>query len=470
MTITNTGRRIALLGLLALVAALIPFTGASAAHLDGEVTQIPGDNNADAAIGWSQVGAYPDGGLESGARDPQRVLIGRDNLFPDNLASGALQGSDDTGSDGPLLLTATDELYDSVSDEIERLATNGDDDTTNDDEIEVIILGEFEAISEAVEQELADHENVSSVERLGGPTRIETAIEVTQENDSNVALLARAYDADGGSSPQAYVDSLAAGAWAADADYGVLLTQTDVLTPSTEDFLTSGDQVDEVIIIGGTDAVSQDVEDAVKAILGDDNVSREGGSNRWDTAVEIAEARGFDSSADAEGIILSEGANENEEGQDTWADGLPAAATSALEDYPVLLSNDDTIPPETAAFAEFDTDSDDALVCGPYVNTTACDQFAALTTSGDTSSDEGVIVDFDTENDTYTFAGTGGQVTVEYDAENADITNLFTVDGEDADLEDFELALSIGDGISVFVNEQGDAVVQFHELQNDPLP
>ncbi|MGI9017078.1 MAG: cell wall-binding repeat-containing protein, partial [Euzebya sp.] len=224
MTVSTTARRIALVGLLALVAALIPLSGASAAHLTG-VTDLDATNNVDAALEWSTKGAFPMGGLASGARDPQYVLIGRDDIFPDNLASGALQGAE-----GPLLLTDTDELDQRVIDEIDRLGVD-----------EAIILGDEAAISADVEAELNDL--LSDVSRLGGETRIETAIEVTAESGATTAILARAF----GDGSQSFADSLAAGAWAAADGFGVLLTQTEVLTGNTADYLASGD-IDQVII------------------------------------------------------------------------------------------------------------------------------------------------------------------------------------------------------------------------------
>jgi putative cell wall-binding protein len=348
MTITNTGRRLALVGLLALVASLMPLSSASAAHLTG-VTNLDADNNVDAALQWSNPGGFPDGGLASGARDPQYVLIGRDDVFADNLASGALQGAE-----GPLLLTDSDSLDADVAAEIERLGVD-----------EAVILGGVNAISEGVEAELNDL--VSTVSRLEGETRTETAIAITADSGATTAILARSE----GEGTAAFADSLAAGAWAAADDFGVLLTQTAELTETTADFLATG-QIDEVIIVGGESAVSTDVEDAVAAIDGV-TVSRVAGDNRAGTAVAIAEARGFDSAVVNDGVILSEGFID-----DAWADGFPAAATSALEGYPVLLSNGDDLPPETATYFEDTTSNATNLVCGPYATAAACDAAAAI--------------------------------------------------------------------------------------------
>lgn len=479
MTTTNTGRRVVLVGLVALIAAMLPLSGASAAHLTG-VTQLTTVDDADAepeflseaaeaAIAWSNPAAFPDGGLESGARDPEHVLIGRDNIFPDNLASGALQTDGSTDADtttdgsGPLLLTDTDTLYEEVVEEIERLGVD-----------DAIILGEFEAISEEVEDQLNDLLD-GDVTRLGGPTRIETAIEVTEASGATTAILARAYDTDGGDSSQAFADSLAAGGWAANEGYGVLLTQGEVLTPSVAAYLAEGD-IDEVIIVGGEAAISSDVQDEVEAIDGID-VSRVGGDNRADTAIDIAGERGVsevDSTTD--GIILVEGYEE-----DSWASGFPAAATSALEGdesgYPIVLSNGFGLPPETEDFAMGSDETDDNnidLVCGPLMpgagpdgpdddNVTeilapACAAFADASEAQTFVS--GIVIEFDTDNDTFellTDADTGTNPSGETETVDYDDEDTFFVDGEEVDVDEFEANISEGDDVTVA--ESGDGKV-----------
>lgn len=474
---TESGRRVVLIGLVAIIAAMLPLSGASAAHLTG-VTQLVGDTNIDAAIAWSDPGAFPDGGLASGARDPEYVLIGRDDIFPDNLASGALQGAE-----GPLLLTDTDSLGGDVVDEIERLGVD-----------EAIILGGVNAISDDVEDQLEDL--VTTVSRLEGPTRIETAIEVTQANaddtdtaptdptdtdDGSTAILARAFDASGGSDSAAFADSLAAGGWAAEAGYGVLLTQTDTLTESVAEFL-EGDDIDSVIIVGGTEAVSDEVEDAVEQ-LGLD-VERVGGSNRAATAVAIADRREDDAGEESGGYILTEGYTD-----DAWASGFPAAATSALEGYPIVLANGEELPPETDELAsdidsgtDMDTATDGSenvdVVCGPLLegagaengdsNTTddlapACEDFAGEARSETTIM--GTVTEADTGANTFDIVSTEDDPevaqTVTYDDDDT-----FTVDDEDASLEEFEAALTPGDEATVTEAATGEKTI---DLTNGEL-
>ncbi len=349
MTITQTSRRLALVAVAALVVALLPLGVASAQDTDGNtVLSLQGTTNVEYSVAWSQV-AYPevDNEDDDDTNDgPARVLVGRDDVFADNLASGALQ------DDSVLLLTPGDALSELTAFEIERL---GADDVT--------ILGGVDAVSEDVEDELNELVE-GEVTRLGGDTRIETAIAIAEENGSSTAVLARGFGGD--DETQAFADSLAAGGWAAEDDANILLTQTEVLTGNTAAHIEEAGY-DTVIIVGGTSAVSQDVEDAVSEMV--DDVQRVEGETRFETAVASANARGSDSAADAEGTILVDG-----QGANAWADGFSAAHVSG-QGNPIVLANSasDSLPEPTIAFlagdaAEFAQDEDNIVgYCGSTV-------------------------------------------------------------------------------------------------------
>lgn len=310
------------------------------------------NENADVALRFSQA-TFPDAEESTFAQDePRRALLATDAGFADALASGALQGN--TVADGrPLLLTATDELYPEVVTELERL-----------DVTEVGILGGVAAIDQSVEDELVAAGY--TVVRYAGPSRLETAIEAARLEypSATTGILARAFPAAGGDDTQAFADSLAAGAWAADEGWPLLFTQTEVLSTSTSSYLAQS-TIETLYVVGGEAAINETVLDAVRA-LGIE-VIRVAGGSRFDTALEIAGQRGYTDERDAERVMVLDGT-----APDAWAAGFAGAAHSAIHGAPVVLGVEDQIVPQTQAFLDppssFAVDVDDVdgyvLVCG----------------------------------------------------------------------------------------------------------
>jgi putative cell wall-binding protein len=207
MTHSQTSRRLALVGVVALIAALFPFTGAFAQdETNDDALNLEGTDTTEYSIRWSQVTYTPLTGEVMNA--PTEALIGRDDLFADSLAGGALQG-DAIENGRPLLLTDTDELEDDVLAELDRVL--GGDGTVH-------ILGGEVAISAEVEEALADAGY--DINRFEGETRIETAAAIAAAKDSDTVLVVRAFPSEGSTDEtQAFADSLGAGALAAANDW-----------------------------------------------------------------------------------------------------------------------------------------------------------------------------------------------------------------------------------------------------------
>lgn len=124
-----------------------------------------------------------------------------------------------------------------------------------------------------------------------------------------------------------FPDALAGAAYAATTDAPVLLTAPTGLDPRVRDFIAAlGDGV-EVHVAGGTAAVS----DAVLAELASlgVRVERLSGDDRYDTAVEIAEALFPAPTA----VALATGLN--------FPDALAGAAAAGRRDAPVVLVGDE---------------------------------------------------------------------------------------------------------------------------------
>lgn len=350
-------RGLAVAAMSALVLASLPLSG-TAFGAQENTEYLTGADNVEAALAWSQFT------FDSAAA----VALGRDDVFADSLASGLIQG---LGEGVPLLLTDSDTLDPAVSAEIERLGA-----TT------VHILGGETAISSGVEDAL--EADGLTIHRHAGASRVETAIDIASKHGAaaTTAIVARAFAA-GADPTQAFADSLAAGAWAAEDDLPILLTQTNELHEAVEAYLASSD-IDAVNVVGGTSAVSDAVVSSIEA-LGID-VTRVSGATRFDTATAIAAARGFDSAADAvDGVVVIEG-----QAADSWAAGFASAAygagagpgmgTQAIGENgrPTVLVNGNEVPAATQAFLADGGGIN--VVC--FSNATACDAASAAAGNG----------------------------------------------------------------------------------------
>ncbi|HUG87003.1 MAG TPA: cell wall-binding repeat-containing protein, partial [Euzebya sp.] len=292
--------------------------------------------NVDVAVELSRA-TFADGGA-------QTVLIGRDDVFADSLASGVAQ------AEGPLLLVpSAGPVPQVVLDEIARL-----------DSSRAVIFGGEAAVAPAVADQLAGAG--LAVERRAGASRIETAISVagTDAPQATTAILSRAGGVQGNPT-SGFADALAAGGWSAATGWAVLLTQTEVLTGSTRTYL-QGAGITTVHVMGGTAAVSDAVMDELRDM--GITVDRVAGPDRAATAIETAKVRGAQTAAAAAHVLVVDGFSDG-----AWAAGFAAAARSALLEAPIVLGNVDSLPPATQ----------DWLVPGPQMMTCAvtaavCDQ------------------------------------------------------------------------------------------------
>lgn len=319
--------------------SLVAGAAAPAGANDGTARHLTADDNIGVALSWSQ--------LLHGAGAAPEALLGRDDVFADSLTSGGLQGGG-----RPLLLTRSDALDQRVADELGRLGTT-----------KVHVLGGTAAIGPAVTDAL---ENLGIAwERHSGQTRIDTAVAVAEEvgGQGGTAILGRAFASPGADPSQAFADSLAAGAWAAAEQWPVLLTESTRLSAPTAQQIEAANYA-TLVIVGGTAAVSAEVEAEVRA-LGPE-VQRVAGDDRFETALRIAEAFAGDPGT-TDTVIVVDGT-----GADSWADGFAAAGAGAT-DFPIVLTNGDQVPPETAGWLQGAADGSPVdLVCGSSTTEPAC--------------------------------------------------------------------------------------------------
>jgi putative cell wall-binding protein len=230
------------------------------------VIPIAGDNRFDTAVAAS-TRAYPDGLALDGKRT---VVIATGMNWPDALGGTSLAGA----LDGPVLLVNPTSVPEKVMTEITRLKAT-----------KAIILGGTGAVSTGVEQALKTKlgSGAGIVRRIDGANRYETADKIAKE-----VITARGKDYDGyafvatgGNFP----DALAAAPLAAAKGWPLYLADpTAGLSAASK---TAMDGVSDVVILGGTGAVSA----PTKAYLDGrfpGKVTRLDGDNRYQTAAKIA--------------------------------------------------------------------------------------------------------------------------------------------------------------------------------------
>lgn len=168
------------------------------------------------------------------------------------------------------------------------------------------------------------------VRRVAGQTRIETAVQVSQQGyaSADEVVLARADD---------YADALAGGPLSYSLDAPLLLTAKDALDP---DVAAEIDRLGAktAYLLGGEAALSPDVAADLRT-AGVTEV-RVGGANRYDTARLIAER------LDSAEVYLVEGANADP--ARGWPDAISVAPLAAWQGRPILLTEAGALPGETA--------------------------------------------------------------------------------------------------------------------------
>lgn len=194
------------------------------------------------------------------------AVLARADDFADALAGGPLAAS----QDGPLLLTAGDRLSATTRHELDRLGVD-----------EVVLLGGEAALAPQVAADARDRG--WEVSRLGGGDRFATAAAVAETvGGADGMLVARGAAAD---PSRAWPDALSAGALGSLSDRPVVLATRDRLPSSTAAAL---DGTETATLVGGTAALSPQVEQAVAARAG--AVERLGGADRYATSAQVLAA------------------------------------------------------------------------------------------------------------------------------------------------------------------------------------
>jgi putative cell wall-binding protein len=270
------------------------------------VIDVQGNNRYETAIAGSKA-AFQDGA--------PAVVIATGASFADALGGAALAGA----LKSPLLLTPRATLPDAVRAEIVRLKAK-----------DVYILGGSAAVSTAVQNSLTVIPGVTSVTRIAGANRYQTAEQVAA---ATIDVLGMEYEGDAFVATGAnFPDALGASPIAAARRMPIYLANpasSSVSLPS---------QVERVWISGGEAAVPIAIEASLKTKLGFGNVTRLAGSNRFHTAAMLAsfgETRGMSWN----GVGIATGRN--------FPDALAAGPVLGARNTVLLLTDSTSVPSQT---------------------------------------------------------------------------------------------------------------------------
>lgn len=225
----------------------------------------------------------------------------------------------------------------------------------------VYVLGGTAAVTEDVEEALEALEPVQAVKRLSGADRYETAVALATEigggsswcgSDLHTAMLTNG-------AGDNFVNAVVAGPVAATLNLPVLLTDGESLSEATSAYIETN-AIEQIIIVGGTDDVSEEVSQNLTAVHGVSEVQRIAGETDAGTAVAMAEV--ITGCADEINVDFSTVALVN---RDATADGVTAAPVlasgiDARGTTPLLLVDDRSVLPDaTEAYLESTPDTRD---------------------------------------------------------------------------------------------------------------
>lgn len=261
-----------------------------------------------------------------GSRD---VVIATGRDFPDALGASALAGYRNV----PILLTERDHLPPATAAALLSLGVNDD----------VYVVGGTAAISDTVLNEIkALLPSYDSVRRIWGSDRYATSLAIAKEITGGAS---GGLDEPYGfvATGRNYPDALAASSMAYGLDIPIYLCPGTSISTETLDAMAF-DGVERVVIIGGETAVNASVQTALNTRFGASNVMRVWGSNRYETAAELASFAEGEFKFGASGLCVATGQN--------FPDALSGGVLAGARYAPILLADGTTLSPATAEFLD----------------------------------------------------------------------------------------------------------------------
>ncbi len=261
------------------------------------------------------------------------VVIARGDDFPDALAASYMARVEGA----PILLTRSTSIPNVTLDTMATL-----------DVTKVVLVGGVAAISSEVENRFVATYGRENVHRIDGSDRFQTAASVAQAGGGGVGALR---DLSGESTRtlrtaivaygRDFPDAMSAGPLAYAGRLPVLLTNRDDLPIVSRFTLQDGTlDIQQVIVVGGTGAISDGVFDEIAALDTVEVTVRIAGDSRSGTAAMLAALTDDLLGWDATAVSLAVGSD--------FPDALALAPLAALREAPIVLApNPDSLRTDT---------------------------------------------------------------------------------------------------------------------------
>lgn len=256
------------------------------------------------------------------------VIVASGGNYPDALAASGLAGT----MNAPIILTDGNILSPQAQSQLNQLAPS-----------RIVIAGGASAISNTVMNSL---KNICpNVQRVAGETRVDTSLNLYREGSGwgSTAVLATAGN---------FADALSISSYAYHMKAPVFLVNTNDLTARHRSALVSG-RFSKVIVVGGTNAVSDHVAANAQSITGAQLV-RLSGATRYETSEQIARWT-MNNGLSMNGAVYATGAN--------FPDALAAGPLAGKSGSATLLV-ENANSPAVSFSAEYKGKVDKAYVVG----------------------------------------------------------------------------------------------------------
>lgn len=227
------------------------------------------------------------------------VILSTAYNYADALSSAPLAAQ---MGNAPILLTKTDKIRKEVLAELQRLKAQ-----------KVVIIGGTNAVSTSVEGKLT--RLGYNVSRISGANRIATNQEINSKLNNVQGIIV--------ASSRSFPDSLGVAPIAAIKNWAIVLTDSDEISKGSLNYLN----FNEVAIVGGTEVVSNNVEQTIINQNGADSVVRLSGSDRYKTLASVLNYFADDIHSNV--VLAATGTN--------FPDALTASSLSVKTNAPLIL-------------------------------------------------------------------------------------------------------------------------------------